>query len=394
MKMKKIVITDFDVTSSAGFGRDEFSKNLLANEDYSSEIRTFDAKELKCNKAYVINDINFDEILGKTGLKHINRNAKLAFTAIEKNLAAGFKNLPENEKPGLILGTAFGSVDSVCSFWETYLLEGNNSLRPLEFPNTVINSVSSFINIRYGLGDISATVSTGYNSSHDALIYAYDYINNGYGEYLIVGGCEELGKYFGIGQQTSGVLSGSGTMMPFGKNRDGYLPGEGGAFFIVESYEHATKRDAKIIAELSGFSSIFSNERKNGMIDVYRNAIDMAGIMPSEIDLISSSANGSRNDAAILDTYKCIFGDDIGKIAVTAHKKYFGECYGAGGALQLAACLSNSMKGAISPLYSNDLVENLKCFSDTSVERKINHFAIDGFSCEGNNAVLIFKSHI
>jgi 3-oxoacyl-(acyl-carrier-protein) synthase len=387
--MKRIVITSFDVVSSAGTGAAEFSENILLDKDYSSEIRLFDTEGLKCRKAFIMNGLDFEAHLGKTGLKHINRNSKISFMGIEKKLSGEFRDLPGDQKPGLILGTAFGSVDSIADFWETYLLEGNNSLRPLDFPNTVINAASSFINIRYALSGISATISTGFNSSLDAFIYACDYIDNGYGDFLIVGGSEQMGRYSYMGQEKAGVISKRGNMLPFGNERDGYLAGEGCAFFIVESLDHAKKRDAKIISEIVGFSSNHSADVKKGALDAYKEAFKSAGIDATSIDLISSSANGGRNDSILADVYREFFGGKLAGTSVTAHKKYFGECYGASGAIQIAACISNSSARKVSP-FTGDMLPGSQT---TGADKKIGYFAVDGISCEGNSAVLIFKNH-
>ena len=384
--MKKTVITSFDTVSAAGIGIDEFTKNISTKKGNISDIRTFDTGGCLSKKAFVLNDINFEELLGKSGLKHINRNAKLSFSAIERRLLKEFKNLPQDKKPGLIMGTAFGSVDSIAGFWETYLLEGNNNLRPLEFPNTVINTASSFVNVRYGLSAISASVCNGYNSSLDAFIYAHDHISIGYGDFLIVGGCEELGKYLLLGQESTGVISKTGTMKPFGKKRSGYIPGEGGAFFMYESSDHAEQRNAKPLAELAGFSSIFSTDKRHGAVTAYNEALNMACIKPSDLDLVSSSANGGKNDSIIYEVYNDIFGKELPCIAV--HKTLFGECYGASGALQIAASLVNFMEGKISPHIFEEFPEGI---SGKTFETKSGYFAVDGISCEGNSSVLIFK---
>jgi 3-oxoacyl-[acyl-carrier-protein] synthase II len=390
--MKNIVITDYDIISASGNGKEEFSKNILTKSDFSRKVTSFNTSNLKTDKAYEVN-IDFTEYLGKLGLKHINRNSKLSFAAIEKLLLPYFADLPEEEKPGVVLGTAFGSVESIANFWRVYLTEGNQALRPLEFPNTVINATGSFVNIRYLISDVSATISTGFNSSLDALIYAYDYIQNGYGEKLLTGGSEELGEFLYSGEEKSGSLSKTGKLQPFSKNGDGFVPGEGAAFFMIETLESAKKRSAKILAELVGFDSIFSKNEEDGS-ECYNRALKMAQIKPEQIDLVSSSANGNNtNDKKIFNIYKNVFGDRLKNVAVTSHKSFSGECYGASGALQLAAALSNIESGKLSPVLSSNLIEENDCFKTEKINKKINYFAIDGFSCDGNNAVLVFKNY-
>jgi len=366
--MKKIVITNYDVISACGVGREQFGKNILAGNDYSSEITRFDVNTFKSKKAFNVN-LDFVEYLGKHGLKHTNRNAKLCYSAIEKLLLPEFAELPENQKPGVVIGTAFGSVESIGSFWKVQLTEGSHGLRPLEFPNTVINAPGSFINIRYGISDVSATISTGFNSSLDAFIYAYDYIQNNHGEKLIVGGAEELGEFLFLGLDKSGMLTKDGTIKPFDKTSNGTIIGEGAAFFMIESLESAQKRNAEIIAELIGFDSFYSKNEDDGVL-CFKNALKMANISPDKVELVSSCANGNiENDNKISGIYNKVFGAKFQEVLVKTDKAYFGECYGASGALQTASVLSN--------FKTNN----------------INYFSVDGFSCEGNNAVLIFKKY-
>ncbi|OHD16097.1 MAG: hypothetical protein A2086_06345 [Spirochaetes bacterium GWD1_27_9] len=393
--MERVVITNFDTVSSSGIGKEEFSKNILTKNDYSSLITLFDTAKYNTKSGFELKDFDFTAFLGKSGLKHMNRTAKIAMCSIEKKLLPEFADLGEEEKPPLIIGTALGSVESIADFWKTYLIEGFAYLRPLDFPNTVINAPGSFINIRYGITEASVTISNGYNSSLDAFIYAYDYIQNGYANFLIVGGAEELSEYSFAGQIKSKVLSESNKMLPFSKNANGYLVGEGSAFFIVESLENAKKRNANIICELIGFSNTFSYDSKpKEAIKAYNEALNMANISPREINLVSSCANGVKAiDDLCLIVYKEVFKDDLKNTNITAHKSYFGECYGASGALQVAASIANMEEKKISAIFSTDLIENLDSFSTNVVNKDIKYFAVDSFGCDGNNTVLIFKKY-
>ncbi|HOV14183.1 MAG TPA: beta-ketoacyl synthase N-terminal-like domain-containing protein [Spirochaetota bacterium] len=358
--MTNIVITDFNAVASCGIGKEEFTGGILSKGNFIKDITFFDAKDIDVKKAFQI-DIDFQAVLGKGGLKHINRNAKIAMSCIE-GISGIFNNYPENEKPAVIMGSAFGSADSIAEFWEVALREGFAGLRPLDFPNTTINSSGSFINIRYGITNASVTVCNGYNSSLEAFIYADDYIKNGYSKWALVGGSEELGKYNFLGQLKSGLLSTNDVYDI--KLNQGYYPGEGAAFFMVEDIEFAKSNNKKIIAELVGYSSKFGKEQ-SVMNLCYKDAFEMAGISEKEVSVVSSGMNGLRNEN-YYSTYENLFSNHK-NIKIVNYKEFFGECYGASGALQLAAALSDSK------LKSGD------------------YFSIDNFSIDGNNTVLIFK---
>jgi 3-oxoacyl-(acyl-carrier-protein) synthase len=110
--------------------------------------------------------------------------------------------------------------------------------------------------------------------------------------------------------------------------------------------------------------------------------------------MISSSANGSKNDEKLINVYKNVFTNELNNISITAHKQYFGECYGASGALQIASCLSNCKTGKISSINSDNLIDDLPSFSNKVIDKKIKYFIVDGISCEGNCTVLVFKNVI
>ena len=388
MDNKRVVLVDFDLISGAGLDKNSFAENILKKNNYSSKI---DFIEDSNDRGFILKDLDFSDILGKTGLKHINRNAKLAFVSIERMLLKYFENLSDEDKPSIILGSSFGTLDSIASFWETYLSEGFGGIRPLDFPNTTINSSGSFINIRYQLMNGSITINNGFNSSNDAFIYSYDFIQNGYSDFALVGGSEEFEKYLYLGLKKSLYLSKNSDYNIFSKNSDGIFPGEGSAFFILKELNRAIKDNDRIICELVGFSKSFSKDVKDviSKLKCYEEAVNMAKINYKDIKFVSSGANGfDFLDRIYIDIYKKLFDDDI---LVAFHKQFFGEMYGASGAMQLAATLSNIHSKRKSPILNSELLlENLHFFSNETIDG-INYFAIDNFSIDGNNSVLIFK---
>jgi len=393
MDKKRVVLVDFDLISSAGLDKNIFAENILKKNNYSSEIdfEKRDFIEDSNDRGFILKDFDFSDILGKTGLKHINRNAKLSFVSIEKMLLKYFENLDIENSPSMILGSSFGTLDSIASFWETYLVEGFGGIRPLDFPNTTINSSGSFINIRYQLMNSSVTINNGFNSSNDAFIYSYDFIQNGYGDFVLVGGSEEFDKYLYLGLKKSLYLSKNSDYNIFSKNSDGIFPGEGSAFFILKELDRAIRDNDKIICELVGFSKSFSKDVKDvhSKLKCYEEAVNMAKINYKDIKFVSSGANGfSFLDRIYIDIYKKLFDDDT---LVAFHKQFFGEMYGASGAMQLAATLSNIHFKRKSPILNSELLlENLPFFSNEKIDN-VNYFVIDNFSIDGNNNVLIFK---
>lgn len=345
---------------------------------------------------FSIADFDPEAILGKKGLRTKDHATKLLFAAVELGFKDMFASTPEDLRPGICIGTAFGSVQSIGDFLSDAIVNGAHNVNPMAFANTVINAPTSNANIRYISRMSSSTVATSFNAGMDAFIYSCNYIRSGHASGMIVGGLEEISYYSLAGLAKSNALSADPT--PFGRDSKGILPGEGCAIFYIETEKSAKDHGATIIAEIAGMHTCFDpqhgpggyNPRGSGARHCLKQACAQAGIDPVSIGFVAASANGNPSGDAMEAS---ILGEYMPETPVAVYKLKTGECMGASGAL-LPACALIDMNGnRISGTNVRyPLAHDVNLVTET-VENKNCEFAlINSFSCEGYCASIILKN--
>ncbi|MDR0303370.1 MAG: hypothetical protein LBH98_01185 [Chitinispirillales bacterium] len=397
--MSKAVITKVNTVCSCGIGFDELKKNIV-KEIMPSKIREFDMYDLP-NEQYVFTIPDFEpkDILGKKGLRTLDKATKILMTAIETGFKEYLDTLSDEEKPGLVVGTAFGSLESIGNFITDSIRYGVRAVNPALFGNTVINSPAGNANIRYNLKNLSGTVTTGATSGLEALIYTCDHIAQDYLQSILYAGIEEVSSYqFIAAINNKNCLAKDNKIRPFAQIPQGHILGEGAAVMLVENENYAKKQNREIIVSIEGFANGFDPNNGNFgynpdgdvMEYVIREAIKNAKISPEDIAFVSSNANGSDGDLIEARVISRIFGD---KVPVACYKQKFGETWGAGGALAVAAAIADLQKKSVSPIFTDGYSK----IDGINVVRK-SEFAIDknyaivlSFSHDGNCAAVVIK---
>jgi 3-oxoacyl-(acyl-carrier-protein) synthase len=396
MSEQQIVITGIGTISSMGAGFESLKQNLPA-DPHIGNVQKYEFHELdnpmECFKADTFDP---EQILGKKGLRTKDWSTKLLLSAME----SGFKNrfeCPDFEaRPGICVGTAFGSVQSIGDFLSDSIVNGVNVVNPQAFANTVINSPAGNANIRYESRSLSSTVSTGFNAGADALLYACDYMKRGRILSMAAGGLEEVSYYSLLGTSRSGVLSASRRIMPFGKEADGWLAGEGCAMFFLETIENAKTAGATVMAEIAGYASAFDPDTFAGAFGseaaVYtmKESLNNAGLKPSDIGFIAAGANGmAAGDSMEAQAIAGVFG----RTPVTAYKSRFGECFGASAALSLACALADMKCNRITGVPDNYEIEtDINCIKGVKTGVSGQYAMINAFSCDGYCSSIIVKN--
>ena len=361
---KKVVITGLGVISPVGIGRDAYWNALISGKTGFREISLFDTSKLKVHIAGEITGFDPLEILGKKGLRDLDRSTRLISSAAK--LAIDDSGLVIAEKNtdaiGVAIGTTFGSLHSISQFDRQGLIEGPKLVNPSHFPNTVINSPASQVSIRFRIKGFNTTISTGFCAGLDAVSYAADFIKLNRANAVLAGAVEELCEETFLGFHQLGYLSGlDGTKpicCPFDKRRNGLILSEGAAVLVLEDEEHAVKRGAHILAKVVGCGNSFdpSSDRDfrhegKGLKNAITLALKDADISPEDVDYISSCANSTRGlDLMETNVIKEIFGSHAYNIPVNSIKSMVGETYSASGSLSLGSywrdteriCPSNS----------------------------------------------------
>jgi 3-oxoacyl-[acyl-carrier-protein] synthase II len=350
----RIVITGVGVVAPNGIGKEEFWTNCAAGVSGIKRITLFDTSKYRCHWAGEISDFDPAKYLGPKGLRNLDRTTLLALVAAKLAIEDAQLEITDDNRNeiGVVLGSTMGSVHSISEFDKEGLREGPRYVNPAKFPNTVINSPASQVAIRFGLKGLNATLSTGFTASLDAVGYALDMLRLGRAQTLLVGGVEELCIETFLGFYKLGMLATSpnGTIPRWGPHQErscGTLLGEGAAFFVLEPFEWARERCARILADLPGYGTRFdgatlrpSEAQSVGLAEAVREALSASGVGPDDVAAVSGCANGTHAldevERQALEGLRLGLGHEI---ALTNVKSAIGESFSAAGAFQLLDAL-------------------------------------------------------
>ncbi len=410
MEETRIVITGVSVISSIGTGKDIFWENLTRGISGIKPVASFDVSKYNSKQAGEISDFDAKIYLGPKGIRHIDRTSLLVSSATV--LAIKDANLDNNtycaDELGIVVGSTYGSINSISSFDFQSLREGPNYVNPMDFPNTVLNAPASRASIFCNATGLSTTISNGVTSSIDAIIYASDFLRMGRVKAVVAGGVHGLTPDIFWGAHNSKILAGSkpGTIeisAPFDKRRNGMVLGEASALVILETLEDALKRNAPIYAEIKGYGTAFEpgmavnkNYQTDGNKRAIMSAIKGAHFTLHDISYISANAySGAYGDALEARVIKDVFGMRSKLIPVTAIKSMTGECLDASGALQTVAAVMSIKSNTIPPMINyKEHDENCDLnFATSNSVMPVKNVLINTISRLGNNSSLIVSKY-
>ncbi len=307
-------------------------------------------------RAQAIADFDPKAHFGARNARPLDRIAQLVCAAAGLALADGGCSLEQrrDEPVGLVLGTMFAGVRTICAFDRRALELGPEYASPLDFANTVLNAPAGQAAIWHNLRGPNATVSAGAASGLQAIAYAADLIASGAAETVLAGGADERAPEIVDALGRAGLLAPDGApAMPFAAEPAGVTLGEGAAFVLLESADAARARGAAVRAEILGLASGHAMGR-DGVIDdcllhaVFLAALNEARTAPDDVDVVSAAANGHPGvDAAEARALGALFAGRERPVAVMAMKAWTGETLGASGALQTIAVLEAARSGCL-----------------------------------------------
>ena len=361
--MRKIVITGIGILSSVGIGRNDYWQALFGGKTGFRDISLFDTSWLTVHVAGEINHFDPAAILGKKGLRTLDRSTCLVNAAAKLAVEDSELQITDdnNHSIGVSIGTTFGSLHSISQFDRTGLIEGPKYVNPSHFPNTVINSPASQVSIRFKIKGFNTTISTGFSASLDAVCYAADFLKMKRAEAVLAGGVEEFCEETFLGFYNLGCLSGKDgsdpVCCPFDARRNGTILAEGAAVLVLENEDYAVSRGAHVFARILGYANAFDphadftfKNAGSGLKSAITGALQNASLNIEDIDCISSCANSTKGlDRMETEVIKTIFGERARHVAVSSIKSMIGETFSASGSLSLASAVGSLYHGIIPP---------------------------------------------
>lgn len=406
MKVNRVVVTGYGLTSPIGHTPEEIWENLTAGKTGIGPITKFDTSNFDVHNAAEVKDFPFDKYFIK---KDTNRYDLYSLYALYASLeAVANANLDldavDKDRFGVIVASGIGGIkeieDQVIRLHE----KGPKRVKPMTLPKALPNMAAGNVAMKVGANGVCKSVNTACASSNDAIGDAFRSIKFGFQDVMLVGGAEASITPFAIaGFQALTALSTTEdparASIPFDKDRNGFVMGEGSGMLVLESLEHAEKRGATILAEVVGYGNTCDAYHMTsphpeglGAIKAIKLALDEAEITPADVAYVnahgtSTQANEKGESGAIVS----VFGKEV---PVSSTKSFTGHLLGAAGAVE-AIITVEAMRHNYVPMTAgttelSDYIEANVVYGQ-GLEQEIPYAISNTFGFGGHNAVLAFK---
>jgi 3-oxoacyl-[acyl-carrier-protein] synthase II len=406
---KRVVITGRGVISSLGDSPVALHASLCEGRRAIKPIQLFHTEGLGCPLGGEITDFKAEKYLGQRNLRPLDRTSRLVASAAQLALedSGWTTKMREAEEVGLALGTMFCSVHTISEFDRRSLEAGPAYASPMDFSNTVINAAAGQTAIVHNLRGVNTTISAGATSGLQAIAYGADLIRSGRARALLAGGADEMCFESFFGFDRAGLLCRSDRAagdfpIPFDARRNGMALGEGAALLMLEDAELARERGGRVIGEIRGHGTSYDCSRGNedrasveAIALAIRHALHDAFMLPSELDCLSASANGSdRGDRHEAHGVYAGLNGQTHSLPVAAIKSMLGETLGASGPMQTIDLLETMRDGVLPGIPQFEEIENGLPFE--MVGRKSQRIdvltgLINSVGFDGNCCVLIMS---
>jgi len=412
--LPRVVITGVGVVSPNGMGKEAFCRAILAGKSGVKRISRFDPSCLAVQIAGEIPD--FDELawVDARERKHVSRVVPLSVAASteairDAGLDPAALSMEEKREIGVILGTGGGAQEFS---EEQYRLWHSGRVKQVSLfciPSGTMGTLSSEVSMRFGFRGYSHVVTAGCTSSTDAIGYAYQHIQAGVQPMFLVGGVDST--------ITPGIIKGYSLLRaltaswnhaperasrPFSKDRDGFVLAEGSWMFILEDYEHARARGARIYAEIAGYASTCEAFHRVRMSDSPEEparaitlALEEARLAPEDIRYVNLHGTSTEmNDRVETRALKLALGKSAGKIPMSGLKSQIGHAQGACGSASLAATIIAMEHGKIPPTINLDVPDpecDLDYVPDLDRRALIEHAICNCVGFGSKNSALVLR---
>jgi 3-oxoacyl-[acyl-carrier-protein] synthase II len=409
---RRVVVTGMGLVTALGNDVASSWAGLVAGRSGIRTIEAFDPSRVSSRMGGEVRDFDPSGILDRKELRRTDRYIQFGLVAAREALDQA--GLPERfegdlaERTGVILGTGLGGVGTLIEGFSTNALRGPDRISPFLIPMGIPNIGSGQVAIQFGMtGPNFTTVSACATGGH-ALGESSEIIRRGDADVMVAGGAEAgiyealVGGFAAMRALSTRNDDPEGASRPFDQGRDGFVIGEGAGVVILEALEHAQARGVAILAELVGYGATADASHVTlpapggiGAVRAARRALEKAGLTPDDIDHVNAHATSTpEGDKAELQAIKTIFGDDAGRVAITANKSMLGHTLGAAGAIEAITTILAIREGCIPPTINltdpDPEAAGLDLTPNVAASRQIRNALSNSFGFGGQNTALIF----
>lgn len=416
MKLKRVVITGLGALTPLGNDVDSTWSALIAGKSGAAPITAFDCSKFKTQFACEVKGWDVSSVIPDVKeQRKLERYHQLSVCSTAEAMRdAGFNREKEDStRMGVVWGSGMGGLINLEQGFGDFITgDGTPRFSPFYIPKALVSMGAGWLSLFFDLKGPSLTITTACSSASHAIAQAFDYIRLGRAEVMVTGGADANITYSGIGGFNSLHAistrndSPQTASRPFSKSRDGFVLGEGSVTLILEEYEHAKARGAKIYGEIVGaainsdaYHMTAPEPEGEGAIRVMRLALEDAAIQPADVDYINTHGTSTPlGDIAELKAICNVFKEHVYQMNLDSTKSMTGHMIGAAGAMEAMACVLALKNGIVPPTINHaddDEDENIDYrinFTFNKAQKRDMTYAISNtFGFGGHNACLVFK---
>ena len=413
-QLKRVVVTGLGALTPIGNNVSEYWANLLSGQSGAAPITHFDASNFKTRFACEVKNFNVTDYIDRKEARKQDPYTQYAVVATSEAMQDSNIDLDtiDLDRAGVIWGSGIGGIktfyDEVSAFAKG---DGTPRFNPFFIPKMISDIAAGIISIKYGFRGPNFTTVSACASSSNAIIDSFNYIRLGKADIIITGGLEAsvneagLGGFNAIKALSTRNENPEKASRPFDKDRDGFVLGEGAGTLILEEYEHAVKRGAKIYAEVMGgglsadaHHITAPHPEGLGAKKVMQNALEDANMKPEDIDYINVHGTSTPlGDVSEVKAVKEVYGEHAYNLNISSTKSMTGHLLGAAGAVEAIASILALQKNIVPPTINNEnfddqLDAKLNFTLNKAEKRNVNAVMSNTFGFGGHNASIILKA--
>ena len=413
MELKRVVVTGLGALTPIGNNIEEYWDGLVNGKSGSAPVTYFDTEKFKTKFACELKNFKVEDFFDRKEARKLDKFAQYALVASDEAIKDAGIDLDTVDKlrVGVIWGAGIGGLetfqDEVINFAQG---DGTPRFNPFFIPKMIADIAPGNISIKHGFMGPNYTTVSACASSANAMIDALNTIRLGYSDVIVTGGSEAavtpagMGGFNAMHALSTRNDSPETASRPFDATRDGFVLGEGAGALILEEYEHAKARGAKIYAEIIGgglssdaYHMTAPHPEGIGVVAVMQNCLKNAGLNPEDVDAINTHGTSTPlGDVAELKAIKKVFGEHARDININSTKSMTGHLLGAAGAIEAIASILAMKHGIVPPTINHEVPDenidpDLNLTLNKAQKREVNVAMSNTFGFGGHNACVLFK---
>ena len=406
---RRVVVTGIGAISPIGNDANTMWQNAKQGMNGIDHIKGFDTEGNTVKIGGEVKGFDFVEYFGKKQLKRMDRFVQFAMIATKEAMEDANFDLENEDRDriGVYYGSGIGGLETIANEEDKAKKRGYDRVSPYFIPSAIINIAAGQIAIEYGLNGMATSAVTACASATNSIGDAFRSIRDGYHDVIVSGGAEGSLIPLGLGgfnvmQALNKSNDPSYASIPFDANRSGFVMGEGAGTLVLEEYEHAKARGAKIYGEIAGYGATCDayhitgpDPEAKGAMKCMLNAVTDAGLNPEDVDYINAHGTSTPlNDKTETLAIKKAFKDHAYNLNVSSTKSMTGHLLGASGAIEAIFALLSTKENFIPPTINTKELDELCDLNYTlssGINKNVDVAISNSLGFGGHNATILFK---